>query len=221
MAFFWRKQKTQHSGNKPSLIFDFDGTIANTLPLMIDLFHEWAVVDIKLDDVLIEEMRGMSAQQVLKTVGIPIRKLPGLITRGRKELIAKLSGAKPFDGIIDVIKELSKDYTLYVMSSNSEENINHFLNANGLNKYFKSIHGNVSVFGKTKIMRKIIETEGISKEECWYIGDETRDVEAAHRIKLKIVSVTWGYNNRKILSTYNPEHLVDTPKELLKVLKRA
>lgn len=223
MAFLWRRKNKANTAtsNQPALIFDFDGTIANTLPIVIDLFHESGVVDIKLDDALIEELRGMSAQQVLKTVGIPIRKLPSLITKGRKELLLRLSDAKPFDDIVDVIKELSKDYDLYVMSSNSEENIRHFFEDAGLSKYFKSIHGNVSIFGKTKIMRKIIVEEKLDKEKTWYVGDETRDVEAANKIKLKIISVTWGYNNKKILSKYKPTQLADTPKDLLKILKRS
>ena len=219
MAFSWRKKRTTEViKDRPSVIFDFDGTISNTLPIVIDLFHEWGMVDIKLNDELVEELRGMSAQQVLKAVGIPIRKLPGLITKGRKEFINRLGDAKAFDGIAEVIERLSKDYTLYIMSSNSEENIRHFLDENRLSKYFKSIHGNVSIFGKTKVMRRIITEEGLDKNQCWYVGDETRDVEAAHKIKLKIISVTWGYNNKKILSKYNPEYLADTPKDILKVL---
>lgn len=218
MALFWRKKQPIHIGGRPSVIFDFDGTISNTLPIVIDLFHEWGMVDIKLNDELVEELRGMSAQQVLKAVGIPIRKLPSLITKGRKEFINRLGDAKPFEGMTDVIERLSKDYTLYIMSSNSEENIRHFLDENKLSKHFKSVYGNVSIFGKTKVMRKIIVDEKLDKDQCWYVGDETRDVEAAHKIKLKIISVTWGYNNKKILSKYNPEYLADTPKDILKVL---
>lgn len=207
--------------SQPSLIFDFDGTIANTLPLVIDLFHEWAVVDMKLDNALIEELRGMSAQQVLKKIGVPLHKLPGFITKGRKELRQRFHQVKPFEGMGETIKKLSDEYTLYVMSSNSNENINRFLKTYGLDQYFKKVYGSVSIFGKTKVMKKIIKQENLDKEQCWYIGDETRDVEATHKIDLKIASVTWGYNNKKILSTYSPELLIDTPSQLYEALHRA
>lgn len=203
---------------RTNVIFDFDGTIANTLPIIIEVVEKWGVSDIHLTVELIEELRGMSAQQALKRVGIPLRKVPGLITRGRRELIEKLGDAKPFPGMLEVIRELSKTCDLYVMSSNSNENIIQFIQTYKLDKYFKAIYGNVSVFGKTKSLKRIIKLENLDKRSCVYIGDETRDIEAAHKVKIRVVSVTWGYNNKQILTKFQPDHLVDDPVDLLGVL---
>lgn len=202
-----------------NVIFDFDGTIANTLPLVIEVVEKWSVSDIKLTVELIEELRGMPAQQALKRVGIPLRKVPSLITRGRKEMIEKLSEATPFTDIVEVIKTLSTSCNLYVMSSNSNVNITNFLHKYKIEGYFKRIYGNVSVFGKTKVLKKIIKLERLDKDSTVYVGDETRDIEAAHKIALTIVSVSWGYNNKKILSQYQPDFLIDKPKQLLKALE--
>jgi HAD superfamily hydrolase (TIGR01549 family) len=216
------KKKAQQSvlaSEKLNVIFDFDGTIANTLPIIIDLVEKWSVSDIHLTIELIEELRGLPAQQALKRVGIPLRKVPGLITRGRKELLEKLADAKPFKGMLEVIEELAQSCNLYVMSSNSDVNINQFLDTYNLAKYFRAVHGNVSVFGKTKVLKKIIKQEGLDKDHCIYVGDETRDIEAAHKLKLKVISVTWGYNNKQILSTFRPDYLVDKPRDLLTILR--
>ncbi len=200
-----------------NIIFDFDGTIANTLPILIEVAEQWSVTNMKLTVELVEELRGLPAQQALKRVGIPLRRVPTLVTRGRKELIGRLVDAKPFDGIIDVIEQLSRSNNLYVMSSNSDQNIKKFLKTYQLNQYFKAIYGNVSVFGKTKSLRKILKKERIAKTDSIYVGDETRDVEAAHKVGLKVASVTWGYNNKKILSTYRPDFLIEKPEDLLKI----
>lgn len=212
------KLRRVEPAGKPNVIFDFDGTIANTLPILIEVAEQWAVTEMPLTVELVEELRGMPAQHALKRVGIPLRKVPTLVTRGRKELISRLADAKPFSGMLDVIKELSKTCTLYVMSSNSDDNINHFLKSYGVYKYFKSVHGNVSVFGKTKVLKKIIKSENLDKSRSIYVGDEVRDIEAAHKIDLKVASVTWGYNNKKILSQYKPDFLIERPQDLLKVI---
>ncbi len=216
-----KKAQLPLSVNTPkNIIFDFDGTIANTLPIVIDLVEHWSVSNIKLTPELIDELRGLPAQQVIKRAGIPLRKIPGLITRGRKELIEKLADAKPFEDIIEVIERLAEKHNLYVMSSNSSGNINQFLQTYNVSQHFRAIYGNVSVFGKTKMMKKIIKLERLDKDACIYVGDETRDIEAAHRAKLPIVSVTWGFNSKKILVKYKPDFLANQPNDLLKILNK-
>lgn len=216
-----RRQRHHVSDSKSRLnvIFDFDGTIANTLPIVIELVEKWSVASEPLTVEKVEQMRGMTAQQIIKMAGIPLRKIPGLVTKGRKELLHELHRAKPFSGLPEVVARLSKTCNLYVMSSNSSENIEQLLEAYKLRTYFQSVYGGVSLFGKTKMLKQIIVQEGLEKDRCVYIGDETRDIEAAHKIGLKIVSVTWGYNNKQILQQFGPDYLVNQPKDLLSVLE--
>jgi phosphoglycolate phosphatase len=70
------------------------------------------------------------------------------------------------------------------------------------------------------MMKKIIKLERLDKDACIYVGDETRDIEAAHRAKLPIVSVTWGFNSKKILVKYKPDFLANQPNDLLKILNK-
>lgn len=55
--------------------------------------------------------------------------------------------------------------------------------------------------------------------EVIYVGDETRDVEAAKKVGVKVIAVTWGINSEKILRKQNPDYLIVKPKELIEVLK--
>lgn len=213
------KVKRVERSDAPDIIFDFDGTIANTLPILIEVAEQLSITEMPLTIELVEELRGLPAQQILKRVGIPLRKVPALVTRGRKELIVRLAEAKPFKGMLEVIQELSKSSNLYVMSSNSDQNIKQFFKTYGFDQYFQAIYGNVSLFGKTKGMKKIIKLENLDKSRVIYVGDETRDIEAAHKIKIKVASVTWGYNNKQILSKFKPDYMVSRPEELLQLIK--
>ena len=47
-----------------------------------------------------------------------------------------------------------------------------------------------------------------------YVGDETRDVEAARKAGVQIIAVGWGLNSRASLLLQNPDFIVDSPEEL-------
>jgi phosphoglycolate phosphatase-like HAD superfamily hydrolase len=51
-------------------------------------------------------------------------------------------------------------------------------------------------------------------------GDETKDIEAARKIGIKVISVSWGYNSSQALAAEHPDFLIYRPEELLQVLER-
>jgi phosphoglycolate phosphatase-like HAD superfamily hydrolase len=53
-----------------------------------------------------------------------------------------------------------------------------------------------------------------------YIGDETRDIEAAKKIGIGVVAVTWGYQAGDILKAASPDALVEHPGDLVKGIRR-
>jgi phosphoglycolate phosphatase-like HAD superfamily hydrolase len=66
-------------------------------------------------------------------------------------------------------------------------------------------------------MNRLIRSENVIPSEILYVGDETRDIEAAKESGLRMAAVTWGYNSAVALSALNPEHLLQSPLELLKI----
>ena len=62
---------------------------------------------------------------------------------------------------------------------------------------------------------KIIKKENALKDKCIYIGDETRDIEAARKAGVKVAAVSWGLNSREALEKYQPDWLLENPKNLL------
>lgn len=197
-----------------TIIFDFDGTLADTLPLAIELFNEASRRPDILTPEFIEKLRGMPAQAAIKAVGIPLWRIPRLVAQSKAILFRELARAQPFADIPAVIKALAGTRQLYVMSSNSANNVNLFLERHDLREYFAGIYGDVGLFSKAKMLKKIIKEQQLNKKSCIYVGDETRDIEAAHKIGLPIISVGWGYNNTTILSKYRPEYLLEQPKQL-------
>jgi phosphoglycolate phosphatase len=60
---------------------------------------------------------------------------------------------------------------------------------------------------------------GIAPEQCWYVGDDQRDVEAGRAAGMKTVACSWGYCGTVEPSTWGADYLLDTPADLLDTLR--
>ena len=84
----------------PTLIFDFDGTIADTLSAVIRLVNEHAdEFRIQpLADKDVENLRGMSNRDIMKKYQSPLVKMPSLVLRTQKELHQRIDQVELFPG---------------------------------------------------------------------------------------------------------------------------
>lgn len=203
-----------------SVIFDFDGTIANSLPVITDLFYKWSRRE-PFTTEEIEGLRNMPARDVIKAVGVPIWRAPALLARGRKDFSKYIKDIEIFDGVEGVIAKLhAAGHKLYLMSSNSHDNVYEYLRLHKIDSYFDEIYGGVGLFGKASVMKKIVRKHKIPKVDCYSIGDETRDIAAAKKAGLISIAVTWGFNGRQILESYHPDYLVKKPAEIFKLIEQ-
>lgn len=203
------------------VIFDFDGTLVDSLPVVIKIFHQ-VVPDFPLPESELAKLREMPPREILKYSGIPYWRLPKLMIQGKRLLGQHLDELKVFPGIHQVIESLHQaGYQISVVSSNSEDNIRKVLKREGIEQYFAGVYGNVGLFTKTRAFKVVLRDQQATAAEAIYVGDEVRDIEAAHKGNIPIISVTWGYNGEAILKKYQPTYLAHTPTELLKIIQAA
>src|SRR3989338_9182083 len=119
-----------------TVIFDFDGTIADTFITIVKLFNnsakEFGIEKLDLSEV--ENLRNLGIKAIFKKFGIHILKLPRISKIIRNDLKAKISSIKIFPQIKYILLKLKqKKFKLGILSSNSKENIEKFLKVNRLN----------------------------------------------------------------------------------------
>ena len=203
------------------IIFDFDGTIADTLDTIVGIANRLATQfgykQTNPDEVA--QLQSLSSQKIIKLTGIPLIKLPFLIRRVRAELNQEISNVTAFPGMKATLIELKKrDVKLGIISSNSKANIITFLEINGLNNIFDFIYTGVKLFGKSKVINRLLKQENIEQKMAIYVGDETRDIEAAVSSQVKAIAVGWGFNSPEVLAAQNPDFLVHHPQELIEII---
>jgi phosphoglycolate phosphatase len=208
-------------GVQANIIFDLDGTLADSIPILIEVVNDLKIVDRTLNRDDYERVKNLPVKAIFKELSVPFWHAPGILVRGRAALTQRISEVPFCEGMDDVVKRLAKKHRLFVMSSNSLDNVQRFLDLHAMREPFEAVYGGVGIFGKSKMLRKITDEHKLEKNLTYYIGDEIRDVEAAKKAGLKSVAVTWGFNGETILIKHKPDFLVRSPKELQKVFDGA
>jgi len=209
--------------NRPSLIiFDFDGTLADTLNLGLAILNRLSSEFgfNPLPPTELASARDLSTRQLLKRLGISRIKLPRISKRGTEEMGKQIDSVQAFEGIPKLIRSLHiQGYRLGVLTSNSEENVARFLAGQHL-EVFEFIKSSSKLLGKGSVLRRIMRESKVKPREILFIGDELRDIEAAQETGVHIAAVTWGYNSRTALESASPDHILDHPSEIHELLTR-
>lgn len=199
-----------------AIIFDFDGTIADSFEAIIQIFQHLKKRNQHISAQEIERLRGMTLIQAAEEIHVRSWEMPFLLFKGRRIMSKMMPTIKAHPGITDIIEHLNAEgHQLYIMSTNSEKNIRIFLDGHQITNLFVKVYGSVGLFGKARSLKKVIRQNNLDPKDCWYVGDETRDIIAAHHAGVKIVSVSWGYNNSQILNEHQPDKLINQPGELV------
>jgi len=204
---------------KPIIIFDFDGTIVDSLDVVTEIFEHLSGQIKNLDDPEIDKLRHLPLNEVAKRLDVPFWKVPYLVLYRRKLMSQRISEIKPFPGMANLIKSLhGEGYTLLIVSSNSLRNVSSFLKIHELRQYFYRVYGNVGIFNKAQALRKLIRKNRLSLEDCIYVADETRDIKACKTTGIRCVAVNWGFADPTLLAELKPYGFVTTPNELKQLI---
>jgi len=70
-----------------------------------------------------------------------------------------------------------------------------------------------------QIVEEILHLCGETKQTCLYVGDSDVDMQTAQNAGVKACGVTWGFRTREVLSSYQPDYLIDFPRQLLTIIE--
>lgn len=203
-----------------AIIFDFDGTIADTFDYVFDYLAAESGQAAYTPQQR-QEFRNMSMVAIARRLGHPWWRMPRLLLRGRKLMARVIKDTSLFKGMREVIEKLhAEGHELFIVSSNNVHNIHAFLHHHNLHTYFLEIYGGIGIFGKAPALRRLMRDQKLEVKDCIYIGDELRDVEAAQSLKMRVVAVGWGFAKHEDLINIKPTKLVDSPTELLDQLQQ-
>lgn len=202
---------------KSLLIFDFDGTIADTLLVALKILNElgsdYGFPHVDRQQFI--QLKQKTVPELMQLSGLSWFQLPGFVRKARSSFRSHLELVRPVGGMPEILRHLhAQEYRLGILTSNTKEGVEAFLAQHDL-ELFEFVYAPDSLFGKAKVMRKILSHEGLPPQEVVMIGDEVRDIEAAHKAGIDSVAVTWGFNTEERLHEAAPSRLAQQPLDLL------
>lgn len=193
------------------LIFDFDGTICDGTAHVIDLVNQALAINKVSPPVTIRELRSRGLKGILSSRNLTVEDLGKSNVHIRRSLASRIPEMTSFPRLPETLTALAAHHQLGIITSNLSENVQKFLELNHMADVFDFVESEDDVFGK--------HTKITAKKADFYIGDETRDIDAARRAGVKIISVTWGFESKDLLSKSNPDYIIDSPSQLLDITK--
>ncbi|BCX46111.1 phosphoglycolate phosphatase [Haloferula helveola] len=207
-----------------TIIFDFDGTLADTLEESRRIFNAIAP-DYGIREVTAEELpslRHMSIKELIGHLKIPKRRVPAFIAKGTAMMRGNIVRLQLIEGIGEILPVLrSRCQSFGVLTSNAPTNVDLFLRAHGLRGLFNFISSTSKLTGKAKHLKAIRKTFSLKSEEMLYVGDEIRDIKASQKASIPVAAVTWGFNSPETLAAEKPDHLLTSPNDFLEIVPQA
>jgi phosphoglycolate phosphatase len=197
-------------------MFDFDGTLANSLPWFRSVLDDIADCNgfrrIPPDEA--EELRRLPPREGLKRLGLPLWRVPAIAADLRER---KARADIPlFDGATDLLEQLAgSGVTLAVISSDTEPTIREALGAAAA--HIRHFDCSASLFGKAAKIRRLLKATGVPALQAIYIGDEVRDAEACAKAGVPFGAVAWGYAAPEALIACTPAEMFETLPDILRI----
>lgn len=201
--------------NYKYIVFDFDGTIADSRAVFIALYNELATkhgYGLMTDENL-QKLRGMSIPERCRMLKVPMYKIPFLVSA----VIKKYGEAVPMlrfnEGMKELLQSLAQNNIPFaVLSSNSQKNIQQFFEMNGIVN--NDIFCSRSIFGKHILINTFLKQKSLKPSDILYVGDELRDVIACRKSGVEMAWVSWGYDSVESLQNNKPGYVIHDPAEI-------
>jgi phosphoglycolate phosphatase len=60
---------------------------------------------------------------------------------------------------------------------------------------------------------------GLAPQECWYVGDDLRDIQAGHAAGMTTIAAAWGYCGNAAPITWGADAIAETPLQVFDLIR--
>jgi phosphoglycolate phosphatase len=212
-----------------AVLFDLDGTLADTAPDLAAAVN-WMRTERGLPPTPYAILRPTASAGARGMIGAAFGLAPG--DEGyealREEWFERYESAMAvhstlFDGIPDLLDGITAAGMAWGIVTNK-----HARFTDPLVPQIGLAHAGCVISGDTTPHAKphpapLLEAArrlDIDPAQCWYVGDDLRDIEAGRAAGMVTVACNWGYCGSIDPATWGADYLLDTPQQLLQLLQR-
>lgn len=208
--------------NKFLIAFDYDGVIVDSLNQNL-LVATQACQQLGLKSfptlIDIEQLENMSFEDIGRQIKVPEDRLKDFTSIVFHQLAQDTNTFFIFEGISDLLFQLSKKHTLVVVTTNTQKVVERFLNKHGLEKCFVKIMGDEWQGSKHEKIVRFAQQFHFEKHLVYLVGDTISDIREAKLAGINSIAVSWGYQSRNKLVQKSPNYFAETPQDILDIFE--
>lgn len=212
-------------------LFDYDGTIVDSAIMIV----EGAIAAFRIcglpdpDPKKVRENIGKPLAIALDEYMPPgFNVTPNEISEAYRSWYAEqgrlgLQNEPLYPGVVELLKELKTDDWLIGIATNKSR----IGLTNGLAKHSLSDMFDITLSTDENIPKpnpamaiKAMNDLGVDKENCVMVGDTINDIGLGVNAGIISIGVTWGYNDKNLLTSAGADYLVDDANELNVLMKK-
>lgn len=200
--------------NINGVIFDFDGTLADTLPLCIRAFRSSIEPHLgrSVSDAEIIATFGPSEEGTIKAL-IPNQYEQGVAAYLTHYEQYHADHPHLFPGIQPLLDELQrKNVRLALVTGKGEGSASMSLQFYQLTPYFSAFgYGDLSTEHKARNISRIVADWGLTSDEVLYVGDAPSDIVACRKAGVPIAAAAWATTAEPtVLAELEPDALFES-----------
>lgn len=204
------------------VVFDFDGTLADTEEKAFNIYNELAT-KYKYSTVTMEEpqhIKNLHVKEIKEIVDIPFYQFPRALRDGQKMMRKESNEIHAFAPDIHAFFTALRRETKHIgiLTSNIKKTVSDFLITYDISHEIEFIMCS-ALMSKSKKIKKVLRKHDIKPSEMLYIGDEVRDIEACHKVGVDVAAVNWGYNTPLALEKCKPTFMIDNIWKVIDIVK--
>ncbi len=197
--------------DRPTIVFDLDGTLVDTAPDLLDsLNHTLGAGGAAPSDVAgFRQFVGHGARVLIERAyhaqrrPLPVNEHDRLFALFLEHYGANIPGqSKPFPGVVEALDRFrAAGYLLAVCTNKTEDFSRRLLVGLGMSGYFEAICGQDTFAFRKPDPRHLTETirlAGGAPETSVMVGDSRTDIDTAKAAGIPVVAVDFGYTDRHV-----------------------
>ena len=179
---------------RPTIYFDWDGTLADSMPLCIAHIRQ-TLEELGLPPKTNAEMakcKGPTYQESVQVLGIPDDMAEAYLeTRQRVELALINEWQRLFPGIREMLQSLAPLADLVIVSNGLPDYLHASMQKTGIAEYFTRVQPLIPGKTKTQALRMVVDE--MQPIRCVMVGDRRGDVLAGRDNGLPTIAACYGY----------------------------
>lgn len=211
------------------VLFDLDGTLVDSAPDLAGAGNEMRLQR-GLPALPYEQLRPMVGSGARGMVGVALQVTPGdpEFATLRDEFLARYEArltreSRIFDAVVPVLSALDSAAIRWGIVTNKVARYTHPV-VQGLGLASRAavvICGDSTPHSKPHPapLLEAARRLGVAPDECVYVGDDLRDVQAGRAAGMRTIAAAWGYLGLgEPIGAWNADAVIDSPGELLQWL---